>query len=95
LAYEATRDANTMTISGQDIQDWKGKLGDWLAARWRGLIVAVLLLFVLNNLAGLLAGSLGLIAFANRIAGRVLSAQSVVQQVKQIVSDPDDREEEV
>ena len=63
MAYEATRDANTMTISGQDIQDWKGKLGDWLAARWRGLIVAVLLLFVLNNLAGLLAGFSGIDCF--------------------------------
>jgi hypothetical protein len=59
------------------------------------LIVAVVLLFVLNNLVGFLVGSLGLIAFANRIAGRVLGAQRVVQQVRQIVSDPDDRGDEV
>ena len=84
-----------MTTSGQDARDWKGRLGDWIAARWRGLIVAVVLLFVLNNLVGFLVGSLGLIAFANRIAGRVLGAQRVVQQVRQIVSDPDDRGDEV
>ena len=84
-----------MTISGQDEQDWKGKLGDWIAARWRGLIVAVVLLFVLNNLAGLLVGSVGLIAFANRITGRLLTARRVVQQVQRIVSDSDDRGEDV
>ncbi len=59
------------------------------------MIVAFLLLFTINNLVGLVVGSLGLIAFANRIAGRVLSARRVVQQVQQIVSDPDDRGEEV
>ena len=85
----------TMTISGQDARDWKGKLGHWIGARWRWLIVAALLLFAFNNLVGLVVGSLGLIAFANRIAGRVLSARRVVQQVQQIVSDPDDRGEEV
>ena len=84
-----------MTISGQDTRDWKGKLGDWIEARWRWLIAAFLLLFVINNLAGLLVGSLGLIAFANRIVGRLLSARRVVQQVKQIVSDRDDRGEDV
>ncbi len=84
-----------MTISGQDARDWKGKLGDWIGARWRWLIVAVLLLFAFNNLVGLVVGSLGLIAFANRIAGRLVSARRVVQQVQQIVSDPDDRGEEV
>ncbi len=84
-----------MTTSDQDAQDWKGKLGDWIATRWRGLIVAVVLLFVLNNLAGLLVGSLGLIAFANRIAGRVLGARRVIQQVREIVSDSDDRGEDV
>ena len=84
-----------MTISGQDARDWKGKLGDWIGARWRWFIVAVLLLFAFNSLVGLVVGSLGLIAFANRIAGRVLSARRVVQQVQQIVSDRDDRGEEV
>ena len=67
---------------------------DWVAARWRWLIVAVLLLFAFNNLVGLVVGSLGLIAFTNRIAGRVLGARRVVQQVQQIVSDPDSRGEE-
>ena len=84
-----------MTISGQDAPDWKGQLGDWIGARWRWLIAAALLLFAINNLAGLLVGSLGLIAFVNRIAGRVLSARRVVKQVQQIVSDGDDRGEEV
>ena len=84
-----------MTISGQDARDSKAKLGDRIGARWRWLIVAVLLLFVINNLVGLVVGSLGLIAFANRIAGRVLSARKVVQQVQQIMNDPDDRGEEV
>jgi hypothetical protein len=59
------------------------------------LIVAVLLLFALNNLVGVVVGAAGLIAFANRIAGRFLGAQRAVQQVQQIVSDPDDSGEEV
>jgi len=58
------------------------------------LVVAVLLLFAFNNFVGLVVGSLGLLAFANRIAGRVLSARRLLQQVQQIVSDPDDRGEE-
>lgn len=84
-----------MTTSGQDSRDWEGKLGAWIAARWQWLIVAVLLLFALNNLAGVVVGALGLIAFANRIAGRLLGARRVVQQVQQIVSDPDDPGDEV
>ena len=84
-----------MTISGEESRDWKGKLGDWIGARWRWLIVAVLLLFAFNNLAGLVVGITGLIAFANRIAGRVLSARRVVQQVQQIVTNPGDLREEV
>ena len=83
-----------MTISSQDARDWKSKPGDWLGARWRWLVVAVLLLFAFNNFVGLVVGSLGLLAFANRIAGRVLGARRVLQQVQQIVSDPDDRGEE-
>ena len=82
-----------MTISSQDVRDWKGKLGDWTGARWRWLVVAVLLLFALNNFVGLVVGSLGMLAFANRIAGRVLSARRVLRQVQQIVSDPEDRGE--
>lgn len=78
------------TTSGPDARDWKGKLGDRIAARWRWLVIGVVFLFVLNNLVGTLVGSLGLIAFANRIVGRVLSAQRVVKQVQHIVSDPDD-----
>ena len=83
-----------MTISGQDSRDWGEKLGAWLGARWRWLIVAVLLLFAFNNLVGVVVGSLGLLAFANRIAGRLLGARRVVQQVQQVVSDSDERGEE-
>ena len=84
-----------MTISGQDSRDWGEKLGAWIAARWQWLIVAVLLLFALNNLVGVVVGAVGLIAFANGIAGRLLGARRVVQQVQQIVSDPDDPGEEM
>ena len=83
-----------MTISGEESRDWNEILVNWMADRWRSLIVAVVLLFALNNLVGVVVGSLGLIAFANRIASRVLSARRVVQQVQQMVSDPDDRGEE-
>ena len=68
---------------------------DWVEARWRWLIVAVLLLFAFNNLAGLVVGSMGLIAVVNRVVGRVLNARRLVQQVQEIVTDPDDHREEV
>jgi hypothetical protein len=84
-----------MTISDQNPRDSKGNLGDWIGARWRWVIAAFVLLFVINNIVGLLVGALGLIAFANRIAGRLLGAQRVVQQVQEIVSDHDDRGEDV
>ena len=80
-----------MTISSEESRDWKAILADRVAARWRWLILAVLLLFAFNNLAGVVVGVMGLIAFANRVAGRVLKAQRVVQQVQEIVADPDDR----
>ena len=76
-------------ISGEGSRDWKTTLADRLEARWRWLILAVLLLFAFNNLAGLVVGFMGLIAFANRVAGRVLAARRVVQQVQEIVTDPD------
>ena len=82
-----------MTISGEESQDWKETLVDWVGARWRWLIVAVVLLFAFNNLAGLVVGVTGLIAFANSVAGRVLRARRVVQQVQQIVTDSDDFKE--
>ena len=66
---------------------------DWAEARWRWLIVAVLLLFAFNNLVGLVVGFLGLIAFVNRAVGRVLRARRVVQHVQQIVTTPDDLRE--
>ncbi len=84
-----------MTISGEESRDWKEILVDWVEARWRWLIVAVVLLFALNNLVGLVVGSMGLIAVVNRVVGRVLKARRVVQQVQQIVANPDDLREEV
>ncbi len=84
-----------MTISGEKSRDWKEISANWLEARWRWLIVAVVLLFAFNNLVGLVVGALGVIAFANRVVGRVLSARRVVQQVQQMVTNPDDPREEV
>ncbi len=84
-----------MTISDEESRDWKEIPMDWVAARWRWLVVAVLLLFALNNLVGSVVGFMGLIAFGNRVVGRVLRARRVVQQVQQIVTNPDDLREEV
>ena len=90
---EGHTDRLEAAISGEKSRDWKATLADWVEARWRWLILAVLLLFAFNNFAGLAVGIMGLIAFANRVVGRVLKAQRVVQQVQKIVSDPDDRRE--
>ena len=84
-----------MTISGEESRDWRESLVGWVEAQWRWLILAVVLLFALNNLAGLVVGLLGSIAFANRVAGRVLKARRVVQQVQQIVTKPDELREDV
>jgi hypothetical protein len=53
------------------------------------------LLFAFNNLVGVVVGAVGLIAFANQVAGRLLGARRVMEQVQQIVSDSDDRGEEM
>lgn len=79
-----------MAISGEESRDWQEILADWVGARWRWLIVAVALLFAFNNIVGLVVGITGLIALANRVAGRVLKARRVVQQVQQIVTNSDD-----
>ncbi len=84
-----------MTTSGEESRDWKAIVVDWVEARWRWLIVAVVLLFALNNFVGLVVGAMGLIAFVNRVAGRLLRARRVVQQVQQIVTNPDDLGEDV
>ena len=84
-----------MTISGEESRDWKEILVDWVEARWRWLIVAVVLLFAFNNLVGSVVGIMGLIAFVNRVVGRALRARKVIQQVQQIVTNPDDLREEV
>ena len=67
----------------------------WENRLWRWLIVPVVLVFAFNRLAGLVVGLLGLIAVANRVVGRVLKARRVVQQLQQIVTNPDDFQEEV
>ena len=84
-----------MTISGEESRDWREILVDWVGARWRWLIVAVVLLFAFNNLVGSVVGVMGLIAFVNRVVGRVLKTRRLVQQVQQIVTNPDDLREEV
>ena len=85
----------TMTNSGEESRDWTEVLVDWVGARWRWVIVAVVLLFALNNLAGLVVGIMGLTAVVNRVVGRALAMRRVVQQVQQTVTKPDDRREEV
>ena len=67
-----------MTISGEESRDWKEILVDWVEARWRWLIVAVVLLFAFNNLVGSVVGIMGLIAFVNRVVGRALRARKVI-----------------
>ena len=84
-----------MTTPVEEPPDRKEVLVDWVGAHWRWLIVAVLLLFAFNNLAGLVVGSMGLIAVVNRVVGRVLKARRLVQQVQQIVADPDDHRREL
>ena len=84
-----------MTISDEESRGWREILVDWVGARWRWLIVPVVLVFAFNRLAGLVGGILGLIAVANRVVGRALRARKVIQQVQQIVANPDDLREEV
>jgi len=79
-----------MTTPKETRRDWKEALDDRLWAQWRWLIALVVLVFVLNNLVGLMVGALGLIAFANRIAGRALRARRLAQHVRQIVADSPD-----
>ena len=79
-----------MTVPGETPRDWREALEDRVLARWRWLIVLVVFVFVLNNLAGFLVGIVGVLALANRIAGRVMNARRLAQQVRQIVADPSD-----
>ena len=58
------------------------------------MIVAVVLLFAFNHLAGFVVGIMGLTAFVNRVVGRVLGTRRVVRQVQQIVTDSDDFNED-
>ncbi len=79
-----------MTVPSETPRDWREALEDRVWARWRWLIVLVVFVFVLNNLAGFLVGIVGVLALANRIAGRVMNARRLAQQVRQIVADPSD-----
>ena len=66
---------------------------DWVAARWRWLLLAAVLLFAVNNLVGFVVGAMGLLAFANGLLGRALKARRLVEQVQEIVTDPDELRE--
>ena len=79
-----------MTVPSETPRDWRVALEDRVWARWRWLIVLVVFVFVLNNLAGFLVGIVGVLALAHRIAGRVMNARRLAQQVRQIVADPSD-----
>jgi len=52
-----------MTDASETPRGWSEALEDGVWARWRLLLVLVVLLFALNSLAGLVVGSLGFIAF--------------------------------
>ena len=80
-----------MTVPSETPRDWREALEDRVWARWRWLIVLVVFVFVLNNLAGFLVGIVGVLALAHRIAGRVMNARRLAQQVRQIVADPSDK----
>jgi len=82
-----------MTISDERPRDWKEDLVDWVGSQWRWILVVIVLLFAFNRLAGLAAGLMGLIALVNRIVGRAMKMRKVVEQVQQIVTEPDDLRE--
>ena len=83
-----------MKNSNQNAPDWGEKVGAWLGARWQWVILAILLVFALNNLVGVVVGLVGLLLVVNRIAGRLLGARRVLRQVQEIVIDPDGSEGE-
>ena len=82
-----------MTISDERPRDWKEDLVDWVGSQWRWILVVIVLLFAFNRLAGLAAGLMGLIALVNRIVSRAMKMRKVVEQVQQIVTEPDDLRE--
>jgi hypothetical protein len=88
--FQCESEPKIMTISGEESRDWKEIPMDWVVARWRWLLVAVVLLFVFNKFVGLVVGGMGLMAFVSGVVGRVLKARRVVQQIQQIVTNPDD-----
>ncbi len=80
-----------MTTPEKESRNWMDMTGDWVWSKWRWLVGGVVLLFALNNIAGLVVGALGAIAFLNGILGRVLKARRAVEQIQKIVANPDDR----
>jgi len=70
--------------------DRKEAFADRVWAQWRWLVAAVILVFVLNNFLGVIAGAAGALAFAGRISGRLLKARRMVEEVQRLVADPDD-----
>lgn len=79
-----------MTQPDETPPDWREAVEDGIWARWRWLLAFVVLVFVLNNLVGLVVGGLGVIAFAHRMSGRAIRAAKLAQQVREIVADPRD-----
>ena len=79
-----------MTISSEEAGDRKETFLDWAITHWRWFVVPIVLLFALNNIAGLVVGIMGLSAVVNGFVGRVLKAKRVVQQVQQMVASPDE-----
>ena len=80
-----------MTISDEESRDWTKAPVAWVGARWRWLVVAVLLLFALNNFVGAVVGIMGLIAVVNGVVGRALRARRVLQQIQQVVASPENQ----
>ncbi len=79
-----------MTISSEEAGDRKETFLDWAITHWRWFVVPIVLLFALNNIAGLVVGIMGLSAVVNGFVGRVLKAKRVVQQVQQMVASTDE-----
>ena len=79
--------------TGETRTDWREAVEDRVWARWRWLLGFVVVVFVLNNLVGLIVGGLGAIAFAHRLAGQALRAGRIAQQVREIVVEPERAED--
>ena len=79
-----------MTNSSEESRDWTDVVADWVSARWRWILAGIVVLFALNNFAGSVVGLTALIAFGNRLVGRVLKARRVVQQIQGMIDESDE-----